>query len=293
MTHADVEAGTKRSQTEDGGHPGLAKAKRAFEFIFAAALAVYGVLGYYVFRGQWRVMQDQTGVMQLQARELQAQLDDARKAAAENDAAVQRQFRIAESQAASMKQLADANKIIAESARRSADSNTDIARSAGRTADAQQRAVKLEYGAWVWFDGVEIVQLDGVKKIVTRYPDPHRITTLRFILLNSGRTPAADVTVDDVRFQARGALSVPVPGFLKQIETIEAGQTAKELATLGIVPANSGTFASMHVTANLSWKDVYGERHRTQGCYDSKSTLDGTVFVTCQSNNTVVGSGPG
>lgn len=78
------------------------RVKDAGEFVFAAVLTIYGILGYYLVGDQLEVTQQQTKLMR-------DQLADARQASAEATKSLETQLRLAASQAESLQSLAAAN----------------------------------------------------------------------------------------------------------------------------------------------------------------------------------------
>jgi uncharacterized protein HemX len=79
------------------------------ELFSALVLAACGVVGSVLVLAQWRVMRQQTSLIQQQTRVMQQQLADSERSSAESEKVTERQLRIAESQAASLRALAESN----------------------------------------------------------------------------------------------------------------------------------------------------------------------------------------
>jgi len=141
---------------------------------FGPLIALAGL----VFTGlQWKVADQQLRVME-------AQLKDARYGAEQAQRDTDRALTNAESQAGSLKLLADANKVISDAAKINAENSTRIAGANETGVQTTRESLQLDQRPWL-----------GIKGSSNGQFSPLVVAAIDLTFVNSGRTPALNADI--------------------------------------------------------------------------------------------------
>lgn len=259
------------------------------EFVFAAVLTVYGVLGYYLLRDQLEVMKDQTAITK-------QQLDDARRASVDataetkrlldaNDKLADAAARNAESAASA----AEATRVMARAAQISAENSTHMLRVSETGLAHTQKSLRLDQRAWV-----------GIKDWGPPNFDFATFKQFNLHITNSGRTPALDVTSRVYNQVTRLQVAPSPEGYDTNIPLGANRDTSVMLINPGQVIEISGHASGNSSVAGLEdlrqqrqfvffralilYKDIFGQEHTTTYCAMLQPDLKSLVL--CDEGNT-------
>jgi hypothetical protein len=275
------------SSGPDGDHAGAqryARIKDVGEFVFAAILTVYGVLGYYLLRDQLQVMQDQTAITK-------QQLDDARRANAASEAETNRLLdandKLADAaarNAESAASAAEATRALALAAQISAENSSRMLRVSETGLAHTQESLRLDQRAWV-----------GIKDWGPPNFDFATFGEISLRISNSGRTPALDVRSRVYNQVSRSEVPPPPEDYDTNIPPGAPRNTSLMLINPGQVIEISGRALGASSKAGLEdlrqqrqfvffralilYKDIFGQEHTTTYCAVLQPDL--RSFVLC------------
>lgn len=208
--------------------------------LLTAAMTIAAFAAVYVARKQWRVMELQTKVMQ-------DTLADARKSAIESDKTSDRQFKIAEGQASSLKILADANKDIAGAATKSAAATERLAGATSESAKASRGLADSSAQSTVATQRLADAALDA--NSVSR----QLVSTTERAMDTTKNISRAFVFAKGVELQDAYMSSLVAP-------LITGGDTHSHLYTIGVQWENTGGTPTQDLTiTNSCWSTRAGQ----------------------------------